>query len=92
MRPGLVRAGGETVDVAVQHQVLARAPSFECADNVRELGLRGDDAMGQPLRIKKARDMRRRLTRISGWIGTLRLHESAQELNKPIAVGVDPLE
>ena len=84
-------ASGEAVDVAVEHEMLARRAAFERRDNVGEFGVRINDAVGDALRFEKSRDVRRCLARIAGWIGTLGLYELTQEGDEPIAIGIDML-
>ena len=53
MRPGLVFADGETVDVAIEHEMLAGRAAFEGPDNIGILRLWVDNAIGEIGRIEK---------------------------------------
>jgi hypothetical protein len=72
-----VVGGGEAVDVTVEHEVFTRRPAFEGPDDVGELGLRRDDAIGESGCIEKACDVCGRFSRIAGRIWAFGLHELA---------------
>ena len=92
VRPGLVIADREDIDVSVEHQVSPRMRALEGADHVRELGVGVDDSEGERAGLEKGRDVRDRLAGVTRRIRTLRLHEPRVEVEQHVAIGVDAVE
>ncbi len=92
--PGIVLpaagiAGGEDVDMAVEHQVPSRARGVELRHEIRRFRQRGDQPVLEAACGEEAREMRGPGARVARWIGRRLAHELLQQADPFVGAGVD---
>ena len=81
---------GKHVDVAVEHEMLARLAGLEGRDDVRHLGVGSDDAIVEAAGLELAGEEVGRRARVARRVRAFAAHERPQEGDQRVAIRVDP--